>query len=149
MYAQLNSNILQNKKTRRLMNALGLNPRETLGILASLWVHALVCAEDGVLSGYTTEDIADAIFWPHDDGQRIVQALVNAGFLELYGDAVNGDYTIASWEEHTGKSLSMRFRIREQNRERQARNRAKRKTKKQNDNDYPEHLANGHPNPKE
>ena len=58
-----------------------------------LWWWALNYAQDGDLSKYTDEDIADAICW---DGNAVqaVDALVKSGFIDEEPDGV---YSIHKW----------------------------------------------------
>lgn len=63
-------------------------------------------AQDGDLSNFEPEDIADAMMWD-DDPQRLVDALVECGgnkygFLEF---AEDGGLRIHDWMEHGGKYL--------------------------------------------
>ena len=133
MHTQINFNILSHPKTRRLMRFLSLNQREAVGLLAMLWLNTMMWAEDGDLSSYSEDDLAESLCW-EDDPKKLIDALLKAGFLEV----IKGELRVKSWEEHTGKGLSIRSKIKEQNRERQRKHRAKKKS-----GDFPAHLEEG------
>jgi hypothetical protein len=133
VHTQINFNILSHPKTRRLMRFLDLNQREAVGLLAMLWLNAMMWAEDGDLSSYSEEDIAEALCWERCP-KKLIESLLDAGFLELH----KGKLMVKSWEEHTGKGLSIRSKIKEQNKERQRKHRIKKKG-----SDFPEHLEKG------
>tara|TARA_Y100001963_G_scaffold56886_1_gene79493 strand:+ start:275 stop:763 length:489 start_codon:yes stop_codon:yes gene_type:complete len=133
MHTQINANILHHPKTRRLMKSLKMNPREAVGLLAVLWLNCMMWAEDGDLSSYTEEDLAEALFWD-ECPKKLIDALLSSGFLELD----KGGLKVKSWGEHTGKGLSIRSKLKEQNRQRQRKHRAKK-----NGEAFPEHLEKG------
>ena len=133
MHTQINFNILNHPKTRRLMRLLSLNQREAVGLLAMLWLNTMMWAEDGDLSSYSEEDLGESLCWDKDP-KELIDALLSAGFLELAG----GRLMVKSWQEHTGKGLSLRSKIKEQNKERQRKHRAKKKS-----SDFPEYLEKG------
>lgn len=110
----------QHPKTKRLSRMLGINVRETVGLLHFLWWWALDYAPDGDISDYDAEDIADAVMW-EGDADELITALLecgpggSCGFLERVGESL----LIHDWDEHGGK----RHRERKQAAERKRRSR--------------------------
>ena len=136
MHVQLNASILMNRKVSRFAKELGVNKREAIGYLSVLWLHVAHEAEDGRLEGYEVSDF-DEILWTTESG-CVLAAMLKCGLLVK----TDVGYEVASWEEHTGDGLSIRAKRKEKRREYMKTYRAKSKGK-----DYPDHLANGEPNP--
>ncbi len=68
-----------------------------------LWDWAVAGAPDGVLRDMDPAAIAAAAGWPLEDGERLVAALLAAGFLDQGPD---GTYRIHNWTEHTGQAVA-------------------------------------------
>lgn len=102
-------------KTKRLARAAGIGIPAAIGHLHLLWWWAMDFAQDGELTNYTDEDIADAAIW---DGiaHEFMNALIEAGFI----DGTEGNRRIHDWWEYAGRLIDKR----EQNRERMKRARA-------------------------
>ena len=101
-----NQELAQHPKLKRLMRALGISAPDAIGRLHLLWWWVMNYAQDGDLSNFEPEDIADAMMWDGDP-QRLVDALVECGgnkygFLEFSED---GGLRIHDWMEHGGKYL--------------------------------------------
>jgi len=101
-------------KLKRLRRGLQVQPAEAVGTLALLWLFTIEHAADGDLSGFSDEDLADAVYWA-GEAAVLVRALTQAGFLD-------GDRQIHDWPAHVGRFLEQRAH----NAERQARWRARR-----------------------
>lgn len=71
----------EHPKTKRLSRLLTIDRWQAVGLLHFLWWWALDYAPEGDLSGFSDEDIADAVDWT-EDAERLVRALTQAGFLE-------------------------------------------------------------------
>jgi hypothetical protein len=83
---------------------LGITVPQAIGHLHMLWWWALDYAQDGDLSRYTDEDVADAVLWD-GDAALLMSALREAGFL----DQSAGDPPwIHDWSEYGGKLLTKR-----------------------------------------
>jgi len=94
-------------KTRRLCRLLGTSLPQTIGHLHLLWHWVIEFAEDGVLTGYTPDDLAEAAYW-EGDPQLFVDALISAGFI----DDCDGSLVIHDWRDYAGRLLSDRERKR-------------------------------------
>ena len=111
-------------KTKKLARILGISIPTAIGHLHCLWWWALDYADDGDLSRYDNEDIADAAMWDFNDAARFIEAMSSAGFL----DKTNNGYVLHDWYDYAGKLIDQR----ESNRERQ---RLYRERKKQRNSD--------------
>ena len=102
-------------KLKRAARTLGICCPQLVGHLHYLWWWALEYAQDGDLTGYTVEDIADAAGW-EGDASAFVEALVGcgvnggAGFLERGED---GRLYLHDWSDYAGKLLERRATERE------------------------------------
>ena len=90
-------------KTKKLARLLNISAPTAIGHLHMLWWWALDYAQDGDLSKYQAEDIADAVLW---DGSAslLMASLLDAGFL----DQPDGNPRIHDWDEYGGKLLAKR-----------------------------------------
>lgn len=93
----------QHPKTRRLARYLGVSLPAAVGHLHYLWWWALDYAQDGDLSRYEPEDIADAALWD-DDAKTFVEALIKSGFL----DQVDDKLIIHDWDDYAGRLIDKR-----------------------------------------
>jgi hypothetical protein len=129
-WIESHTEIGQHPKTKRLARELGVTVPAAIGHLHLLWWWALTYAQDGDLSRYTDEDIADAVMFPKNP-QKAVNALIAAGFI----DETDGTRSIHDWYEYAGRLIDQR----EQNRARTKRARERNatrtsQTKKENEN---------------
>lgn len=114
-WIESHDNLKDHPKTRRAARLLGVSIPTMVGHLHLLWHWCLTYAEDGDLSGYDHEDIADAMMW-EGDADDLVQALVNcgpgksAGFLEHDQD---GRLLVHDWMDYAGKLVEKRRESRE------------------------------------
>lgn len=93
----------QHPKTKRLARYLEVSLPAAVGHLHYLWWWALDYAQDGDLSRYEPEDIADAVLWD-GDAKAFVEALIRAGFL----DQVNDKLLIHDWDDYAGRLIDKR-----------------------------------------
>lgn len=107
IWIESHADLGRHPKTIRLLRALGVDLPTAVGHLHLLWWWATEYADDGDLSGYSDEEIADAAHWKRDGG-LFVRSLVGAGFMDE-------ERTIHEWDLYFGKLLAER----ESNRKRQ------------------------------
>ncbi|MDR1688311.1 MAG: hypothetical protein LBS21_06835 [Clostridiales bacterium] len=119
-------------KTKRLARALQISLPAAVGHLTYLWWWATDYAQNGELTNYTAEDIADASLW-EGDASEFVNALVTAQFVDRDETGTH----IHDWYDYAGRLIEQR----NNNRERMRRARA---AKNQDEAEYvPETCANG------
>jgi hypothetical protein len=82
-----------NRKTRRLIQRLGM---AGWGHLTFFWMEASHERPDGILHGWTVDDVELAAEWTGEPG-KFVEALLNIGFLEKTDDGI---FVIHDWPEH-------------------------------------------------
>ena len=113
-------------KTKRAARTLGISRPQMIGHLFCLWWWSLDYAEDGNLSDFDAEDIADAAEW-EGDADAFVSALVDCGPADRPGFLVDTDgvLTIRDWSQYGGKYITKRNQSRDRQREYRERNAAK------------------------
>lgn len=93
----------QHPKTKKLARLLGASVPQVVGHLHLLWWWAFDYAQDGDLSRYSAEDIADAVLW-EGSATLLLTALLDARFL----DQPDGNPRIHDWDQYGGKLLAKR-----------------------------------------
>ena len=84
-------------KTKKLARLLQISIPTAVGHLHGLWYWAMDFAQDGDLSSYDAEDIADAVMW-EGDAKKFLDALVEA----RYADATEHGIVIHDWYDYAG-----------------------------------------------
>ncbi|MEK5089738.1 hypothetical protein MKY98_23025 [Paenibacillus sp. FSL M8-0228] len=90
-------------KTRKLCRKLGISTPAAVGHLHMFWWWAMDFAQDGDISRYGPDDIADAIEWDGDSVQ-LYTALVEAGFI----DETEAGREIHDWYAYAGRLIERR-----------------------------------------
>ena len=75
--------IWRHPKTKKLARLLKISVPTAVGYLHGLWYWAMDFAQDGDISKYDPEDIADAVLWD-DPADMLLNAFVEAGFVDVY-----------------------------------------------------------------
>ncbi|TWT91654.1 hypothetical protein [Neorhodopirellula pilleata] len=91
-------------KFRSLQKRLELPVYAVVGILETVWMMAGQFADDGDLSRFTDDQIADAVDWP-GDGSDLVEALVEHRWL----DRTKNGVSVHDWLEHCPKYVQDRL----------------------------------------
>ena len=97
-------------KLKKLARLLGINRAQAAGHLQFLWWWALDYAQDGDISGYSQEDIAEAADWTGEP-EAFVDALTTCGkegqpgFIEHIEP---GKLVIHDWYDYAGKLIEQR-----------------------------------------
>jgi hypothetical protein len=94
-------------KTKRLARQLGIGKPQAIGHLHYLWWWALDYAQNGDLSGYSDEDIAEAAEWegdPHEFVTALRECGINAGAGFLDAE----EATLHDWMDYAGKLIERR-----------------------------------------
>lgn len=92
--------IAEHFKTKRLARLLGVGRATAIGHLHLLWWFAIQHAQEGDLSPFTIDDIAEAVYW-EGDSQQLINALSEAGFID-------DDLCIHDWHEYAGQLIEKR-----------------------------------------
>ena len=102
--------ITEHPKTKRAARTLGISLPQMVGHMHFLWFWCLKFAQDGNLSQYDTQDIADAAAW-EGDSQVFVRALVecgpgsSSGFLD---EDEHGGLFVHDWMDYAGRLIDKR-----------------------------------------
>lgn len=98
-------------KFRRLQKQLKLPQYAVAGLLEMIWSLAAQYADDGDISKFTVQEIADYCDWEADPNVMI-DALVACRWLDRDGDRI----VIHDWEDHRPNYVSDRLRKRDERR---------------------------------
>lgn len=102
-FLNLDLDYFTSPKTVRLSGLLGVGS-ETLPL--RLWCHvAKHHARDGVLAGYSAQEVESFVGWRGDPG-KAVEAMLRVGFLE----ETNGGFVVHDWLEHQGHIWALKKR---------------------------------------
>lgn len=126
-WIELHQTLPTNKKTLKFKRLLKIETPQAVGHLVMLWLWALDNAEDGQLSDFSVDDIAEVCKWKKDP-KEFFNALVKSGFVDASG-------RIHDWDEYTDRLISRREVKREKDRERQQRYRERLKEQKERNAD--------------
>jgi hypothetical protein len=135
------NNLVRHRKLTMLRELLTVTDNEAIGLLVRLWCECGERAQNGDLSHYTPAQIAATCGWPLKQAQQLVDAMVEAGFL----DRDKRILRVHDWPDYTGRAILNR----QANRERVARFRKRHKGQTSNGTvrvTYP--LRNGYVRPK-
>lgn len=108
-WLEVHQELPSHPKTVKAGRLLDIRRTSVVGHMVSLWLWALDHAQDGDLSGYDADEIANAAGWDGEP-QAFVDALLTcgrqgkAGFLEI----VDEKLLIHDWLEYTGKLIERR-----------------------------------------
>jgi hypothetical protein len=91
-------------KTKKLARKLSVSIPTAIGHLHCLWWWALDYADDGDLSKYDNEDIADAAMLDVEYADDFVNAMIESGFI----DEANNGYILHDWYDYAGKLIERR-----------------------------------------
>lgn len=94
----------QHPKTKRLARRLSVSLPAAVGHLHFLWWWSLKYAQDGDLSPYENEEIADAAMWVGDP-DTFVEAVAFAGFLD--------GKQLHDWNDYAGRLIEQRVKNKE------------------------------------
>jgi len=129
MYLQINQNIVNHPKIKKLSRLLQLTKRDTIGLLIFLWSWCLEYAQDGNIAKYESEDIADTCEWENEP-EVLISALKDCRLLIQEEERL----LINSWEEYAGKIFKSKLKNAENQRKFQEKKKAEKD--KPLDNDY-------------
>jgi hypothetical protein len=96
--------LLTHPKSKRLKRKLNVSIHEVVGILHFFWHWAVKYAEDGDITKFSAEDIADAIQFD-GDADKLINALIESGFVDEFED---GQRVIHDWFDYAGKLVLWR-----------------------------------------
>ena len=113
VWIESHQSLKDHPKTKRVARALDVPVPYVMGMLHCLWYWAMDYAQDGDLTGYSDEDIADAAEYTAGDASAFVEALVTcgtkggSGFIDRSED---GGLFLHDWWEYAGKLIDSRKR---------------------------------------
>lgn len=116
-------------KTKRFAKSMNISIPTAIGHLHCLWWWCLDYAENGDLSGFEREEIAEAAMYEGDGPEYFVLSLVNAGFIDQ--DEDDHSLSLHDWEDYAGRLIHQREiqrAKRDADAERQRRHRSKKNT---------------------
>lgn len=113
--------LIDNPKTKKLARLLDMQPVHVVGHLLALWSWAIDYAQDGDITPFCAEEIADAARYD-GDAQKFLDALINCGlrsggFIDRTED---GGLVFHDWEDNIGSEFEKRAKDAERKRESRA-----------------------------
>lgn len=106
---KMHQELARHPKLKRFARGLGISRPTAIGHLFLLWSWAMDYAQDGDLSQFSEDDIAEAAGWEGDAEKFITEALRcgirGPGFLENNSD---GEIVLHRWDDHMGVELEKR-----------------------------------------
>jgi len=112
-------------KVKRLARICSVPPTQVIGHLHFLWWYALDYAQDGDLSSFDNDELAEIAGW-EGEASTFVEAMGSVGFL----DGSPGEYSIHDWGEYAGRLIEDREKKRENDRVRAQAYRERQKEKR-------------------
>lgn len=116
-YIEVHQALPSHRKIMRLRRLLKIEPAQAVGHMVALWCWALDNAQDGDLSSFEADEIAEAAMW-RKDPDRFYQAIVEAGFIDE-------DNRLHDWYDYAGRLMDQREHRKELNRVRKQRQRTR------------------------
>lgn len=95
--------LARHPKTKKLARNLGVSIPAAIGHLHMFWWWAMDYAQDGDISKYDAEDIADACGWEGDPNE-ILSKLIDSEFVDRTDDGLH----IHDWDDYAGRLLDKR-----------------------------------------
>lgn len=96
--AMAHQSLKNHRKLKRLMKALKVSKPTAMGLLEHFWLAVYECwaIEDGTLSGWSTDDIAESAAW---DGnvENFVTSMVESGFIDTPSPGVYAVHDYLDW----------------------------------------------------
>lgn len=105
MWLESHRGIKDHPKTAELRAVMGWTLRETVGGLHLLWWWCMAYAEDGDLSRYKPSQIAIAMDVPPQEGDKLLAALVGAGWIDP-----TPYLRIHDWWQYAGPFLRSKYK---------------------------------------
>jgi len=93
---------IDHPKTRRLAKLLGVPLYSAVGVLECLWHFTARHAIRGDIGRWSDAEIADRVDWPTDDVERLIGALVDAGWLDR---DEQHRLIVHDWHDHCDESV--------------------------------------------
>ncbi len=107
-WIESHQSLSRHRKTLRAAALLKVDRHKLLGHLHELWWWGLDNADIyGMLPECTYGEIAEAAGWPAKDGDRFVEALLAAGFVDR-DDMQRVELSLHDWYEFAGKWMEQR-----------------------------------------
>lgn len=88
---------IEHPKMLLLEAALRISKIEAIGLMEALWHWTARYAPRGDIGKYTDEQIAEGVYWPRKDCARLMQALVEKGWIDRHDEF---RLVVHGWSEH-------------------------------------------------
>ncbi len=106
-YINVDTPLIRHRKFKKFKRLLNVDNATALGYLVSLWSNVLELAEDGEISKWSEEDIAEyACFGGEPDLFSNALALNGDGFIDIKGKRK----FIHDWWDYAGRYLSTKYK---------------------------------------
>lgn len=116
--------LVNHPKAKRFKRKLNVSEHEAVGILHYFWWWALDFAQDGDITDFTPDDVADGCRY-NGDSKLFLESLIESGFV----DEVEGRLMLHEWMQYGGKLIAWRVSNAEKQKAYRDRNRNKQDNK--------------------
>jgi len=106
-WIELHTILFKHRKLKIFARKLGIKFVHAVGHLTSLWCNVLELAEDGDITKWSKEDIAEYAGWEGDIG-AFFNALINED--EGWLDEQNGRLLVHDWLDYAGRYLTTKYK---------------------------------------
>ena len=106
-YINIDTTILRNRKFKKFKRFLEKDDQLAFGYLATLWINVLELAEDGDISKWSEEDIAEYAGF-NGEPAKFFQALTVKDYALV--DIIKGKRLIHGWLDFAGRYLDTKYR---------------------------------------
>lgn len=104
-YINVDTDLIRNRKFKRFKRFLEKDDITAIGYLVLLWSNVLDLAEDGDITKWSKEDIAEYAGF-NGEPDRFFKALNTNGFIDIRGDRT----LLHDWWDNAGKYLTTKYR---------------------------------------
>jgi hypothetical protein len=92
---------IDHPKVKRLASLLGISHSHAVGLCESLWHFTARHAIRGNVGKWANAEIAEGVWWPADDAEQLIEALVEARLVDRH--AVHR-LVVHDWHDHADES---------------------------------------------
>ena len=107
-WIKVDTNLLRNPKTVRLARLLEIGVTDAAGLLVALWIGTMLYAEDGELTKYTAQGIADLADWK-GDADLFYHSMLVSNLLDMRGRGKGRVVYVHDWRDHAAGFLQAKY----------------------------------------
>lgn len=110
-WLEVHTPLIRHRKLKKMARQLKITPVQALGHLVSLWGCVLELAEDGDISKWSNDDIAEYSLF-EGESRHFVGVLLDTGWLDIRRGGGWEKKLIHDWWDYAGRYLTTKYRNR-------------------------------------